>query len=259
MTILMKGCPRGGGYARQPLIPMNHPRSTFCLGLVLLVAAAPVFAAFESARIAPGSALPQYPSSLTLAGITKGYAVVAVSIDTEGKVQDSLVLAYTQPQLARASLAAVNDWVFIPARLDGAAVPVRTELRFDFTVEGAVISSNLTNHFFFDNFDHLGDGAPAYRPSRVAELDQLPVRVAGDSPRYDTKAAKAGVRGRVEVHFYIDEQGGVRLPAVSAGTDYYLMEQAVAAVRHWRFAPPTSHGRPVLIAAAQEFDFGDAR
>jgi hypothetical protein len=28
------------------------------------------------------------------------------------------------------------------------------------------------------------------------------------------------------------------------------------AVRGWKFEAPTARGRPVLIAAAQEFDFG---
>ncbi len=239
------------------IIPMKNLRSL--LSLVLLAAAVPAFAQFESARIARDNPMPQYPGGLTLAGITKGYAVVAVSIDAEGKVQDSLVLAYTQPQFARATLEVVNRWVFIPAKLDGAAVPVRTELRFDFTLEGAVITTNVTNHFLFDHFEGMGDNAAVYQPGHANQLDQPIVRVAGEAPQYALKAAKAGIQGKVEVHFYIDEQGGVRLPAISAGTNPYLMEQAVTAVRHWKFAPLTSNGRPVLIAAAQEFNFGDAR
>ena len=101
--------------------PMNNLRSLLCLAL--LAAAVPAFAQFESARISSDNPMPQYPAGLTLSGITKGYAVVAVSVDAEGKVQDSLVLAYTQPQFARATLEVVNKWIFIPARLDGAAVP----------------------------------------------------------------------------------------------------------------------------------------
>jgi len=50
------------------------------------------------------------------------------------------------------------------------------------------------------------------------------------------------------------------MPAIAtAGEHPYLAEQAVLAVRHWKFAPPTSKGRPVLVAAAQEFDFGGDR
>jgi TonB family protein len=239
------------------IIAMKNLCSLLCT--ILLAAAGPAFAQFESARIPSDNPLPQYPSGLTLAGITKGYAVVAVSIDAEGKVQDSLVLAYTQPQFARATLDAVNRWIFIPAKLDGAPVPVRTELRFDFSIEGAVITANVTNHFLFDKFENVGDNAVAYQPGRADQLDQPVVRISGDAPQYAMNAAKAGIQGKVQVHFYIDEQGGVRLPAISAGTNPYLMEQAVTAIRHWKFAPPTRNGRPVLVAAAQEFDFGGAR
>ena len=230
------------------------------LTLVLLVAAVPAFAQFESARIATGNPMPQYPGALTLAGITRGSAVVALSIDAEGKVQDSLVLAYTQPQFARAVSEVVNLWTFVPARLDGAAVPVQTELRFDFTLEGAVITANITNHFLFDGFEHAGDNAVTYQPGRADQLDSSPVKLSGSAPKYPANAAKEGVRGKVHVRFYIDENGDVRMPAIeSAGEHPYLAEQAVTAIRQWKFAPPTSKGRPVLVAAAQEFDFGGDR
>jgi len=57
------------------------------------------------------------------------------------------------------------------------------------------------------------------------------------------------------VYFYIDEKGAVRMPAVDASANPYLSDIAVAAVREWRFEPPTSRGKPVLIAASQEFNF----
>jgi outer membrane biosynthesis protein TonB len=60
----------------------------------------------------------------------------------------------------------------------------------------------------------------------------------------------------VQVHFYIDEKGVVRMPAVQNGPHPYLMEMAVEAMKGWKFEPPTSRGRPVLVAAAQTFEFG---
>jgi len=237
---------------------MKTFRALFCLAL--LAAGVPAFAQFESAKIAPSNPMPQYPGALTLAGITKGSAVVALSIDAEGKVQDSLMLAYTQPQFARAVSEVVNRWIFVPARLDGVTVPVQTELRFDFTLEGAVITANITNHFLFDGFENAADNAVTYQPVRADQLDTSPVKLFGTAPKYAVNAAKEGVRGKVHVRFYIDENGDVRMPAIAtAGEHPYLAEQAVLAVRQWKFAPPTSKGRPVLVAAAQEFDFGGDR
>jgi TonB family protein len=227
----------------------------------LLVPAVPALAQFESARLAPDNAMPPFPAALQMAGITRGYAVVAVSIDAEGKVQESLVLAETHPHIARTALAALRDWQFRPARLDGLPVPVQTEVRIDFTLEGAVITSNAVNHFFFDGFENAGDLSASRQLCPANQLDRAPQRLAGDAPQYALDAGKAGIAGHVQVHFYIDENGNVRMAGAQpvAGTHPYLMEQAVRAVRAWKFEPPTSRGRPVVVAAVQEFDFGGGR
>jgi TonB family protein len=222
----------------------------------LLLPAATGLAQFESARLHPDNLMPAYPPSLQMAGITRGFAIVAMSIDTEGKVQDAMVLAHTQPRLAETALEAVRGWRFIPAKLDGTPVPVQTELKIEFSLEGAVISTNLLNHFFFDNLSNTGDMTVVTALCRPERLDQLPQREKGGSPGYATAAAKDGVAGRVQVHFYIDERGEVRFACAEPAGHPYLMEQAVEAVRQWKFAPPTSRGRPVMVAAVQEFNFG---
>lgn len=234
--------------------------SRFAFGFLLLLAAAlPAPAAFQSAQPGPDNPQPQFPAALTAEGITRGRALVAISIDETGRVKDMLPLAYSNIRFARASMEALQDWRFTPAQVDGQPVPVQTEMSFDYTLEGAVISTNVLNHFFFDNFDDIGDYALVYRPAAPERLDGPPVRVAGEDPRYAKAAAKNGVRGRVQVRFYIDEHGGVRLPAVANPADPYLMEQAVGAVRTWKFSPVTSRGRPVLVIARQDFDFGGDR
>lgn len=222
----------------------------------LLLPAVPVLAQFESARFHPDNSLPAYPPSLTMAGITKGYAITVVSIDPEGKVQDAMVLAHTNQRLAETALAAVRGWRFLPAKLDGEAVPVQVELKIDFSLEGAVISSNLINHFFFDGMANAGDLAIQTALCPPERLDRLPERMDAPAPHYATTAAKEGVGGRVQVHFYIDERGEVRFACAEPVGHPYLMEQAVLAVRRWKFAPPTSRGRPVMVAAVQEFNFG---
>jgi len=247
----------GGPRVYAPVNPSRIMKANHMLSLLIaVVGAIPVPAAFQSVQVSPDNNMPQYPGSLLMAGITRGYAVIAVSIDAEGKLRDALPLAYTQPELARTSLAAVREWSFIPAALDGARVPVQTEIRFDYTVHGAVITTNAMNHFFFDSFENVGDTAWAYRPGRPDRLDAPLVRVAGNAPKYAHEALRAGITGTVQVHFYVDETGEVRMPAVAEVTNPYLMEQAMAAVRGWKFTPPTIRGNPVLIAASQDFHFG---
>lgn len=216
-------------------------------------------AAFESAQLLPDNVMPQFPSAMLMDGVTQGRAVIAVTIDATGRVRDTLPLAYSHLRFARTSEEALRDWRFAPARYDGQAVPVQVELNFDYTAEGAVITSNITNHFLFDRFDNIMGGTLVYRPGKPTQLDRPPVRVSGTAPQYARAAAKDGLQGRVRVRFYIDEKGEVRQPAVASDAHPYLAEQAVNAVREWKFEPVTSHGQPVLVQAEQEFDFGGDR
>jgi len=193
-----------------------------------------------------------------MAAVARGQVSPGTMIDKSSadRVKDMLPLAYTNDRFARTSMDVLREWRFTPARLDGLTVPVQLELTFDYTLEGAVISSNLTDHYLFDRFEYAGDNALSYQPVGAKNTDHAPVRVSGAAPAYAVDAEQAGVHGHVTVRFYIDEKGEVRLPAVTTTADPYLMEQAVTAVRTWKFEPVTRRGHPVLVVAQQEFNFG---
>ena len=217
-------------------------------------------AALESVKYDPENVAPRFPLPLEVDGITLGHAIISISVNAEGRLTDWLVLGYTHELLAKSCVKALQEWRFIPARLDGVPVPAQVTLTFDFFREGAVITSGITEHFLYGGLDELaGQGRYAYRLRSSRELDHAPVRVSSTAPKYALAAARDGVSGRVQVSFYIDEQGAVRMPAVEASAHPYLAEQAVTALRGWKFEPPTSHGRRVLIAASQEFDFNGSK
>lgn len=231
-------------------------KPTALLAGALLLAAVQATAAFQSAQLLPDNRQPQYPVALSMEGITRGRALVSASIDATGRVTDTLVLAYTNDRFAHNAVDVLKDWRFAPARLDGEAVPVQTEILFDYTLTGAVITTNICDHFLFDRFENAGDHRLVYQPGDARRLDAVPVKLEGAAPSYATLAEKEGVRGHVRVRFYIDETGAVRQPAIASPAHPYLAEQAVAAVRTWKFRPATERGRPVLIAASQDFAFG---
>ena len=237
---------------------MNPSRVLLC-SLLLAASALAASAAFQSVQMVFGNPMPIYPASLKIDGITRGRAVLAVSVDADGHVKEMLPLAYTHERFAHASMDALRDWQFVPGRLDGEAVPVQIELTFEYTLQGAVISSNIEDHYLFDRFEYAGPNALSYHPVGAKSTDHAPVRVSGAAPSYAIDAEKAGVRGNVTVRFYIDEKGAVRLPAITTTANPYLMEQAMTAVKTWKFEPVTSKGRPVLVVAQQEFNFGDGK
>lgn len=227
------------------------------ISLVILagvLAGAPLSAAIESIKI-DATPLPQYSPSMQMDGVTSGQVVFAIDVDATGVLTDLLVLGYTHRGLVEPCRTALKQWKITPAKIDGAPVAVQTELTINFTAEGVIISSTPVI-YLEQRVRELFGYQMKNRPKTVSELDRIPARVNTVTPVYAKDAEADGVRGKVQVHFYIDSTGTVRMPAVDANAHPYLAQAAVAAVREWKFEVPTANGKPVLIAARQDFEFG---
>lgn len=226
----------------------------FALWLVF-AAATPLMAAFVPVKIDAENVLPEFPLVLLNEGVSEGEVVMALSIDASGKLGDSLVLAYTHKPFVRACEEALKGWKFTPARFDGEAVGVHTVLTFNFR-RGAYVESNIHNI----NNNYLSGRFSQHMSRRLiafAQLDRPPVPISTVNPKYALQARERGVSGSVRVRFYIDEDGVVRLPSVSSTAHPYLADLAVEALRDWRFQPGLYRGRPALVAATQDFHFGN--
>ncbi len=222
--------------------------------LLAALAAAPLSAAVESVKVEP-TFVPRLCPAMEMEGITRAKLVVAVAVDETGRLTETMVLGYTHPAFAKAGLEALKEWKFTPARIDGQPVATQTALTIEYSAEGVVVSRGS----LLDVDQHLQQAfGPRFakRALRANELDRVPVRVNAESPRYAKQAAEQGVKGTVQVYFYIDETGAVRMPSVGLGGDPYLAQSAVEAVRAWRFEPPTRRGQPAIVAARQMFRFG---
>jgi TonB family protein len=214
-------------------------------------------AAVESVKIEP-TYVPFFNPVLLSRGITEGQVALVIDVSAEGQMTDWLVLGYTDREMVNYCVEALKDWTITPARVDGQPVPAQVGLTIKVTAEGVVISSS--GQQIVDNTLRRLLGNPVKSQiSSGRELDRVPARVSSVAPKYAEAAAKQGVRGKVQVHFYIDDKGAVRMPSVDAGAQPYLSDIAVNAVREWKFEPPTSRGKPVLVAASQEFDFSSAK
>src|SRR5262245_35641042 len=75
-------------------------------------------------------------------------------------------------------------------------------------------------------------------------------------PNYTREAREHIVQGKVLVEFAVDTSG---LPAnivVLRPLGFGLDEQAVRAMKEWRFSPGTNNGQTVPVYATVEFNFG---
>lgn len=224
--------------------------------LGLVVAAAPVRAELE-AMVVQVTKEPEMPAILLHNGLREGRVIVAVGVGADGRLTDSLVLAASHKELIQPTVEALKEWQFKPARRDGQPIAAQQELTINIYMTGAMVSRTnmeLVQDLFEQNAGRRYD----YQMCSAREVDVPLTAINQVNPKYAGEAQRLGVGGKVRVHFYVDEQGGVRMPAVVAETHPYLSAAAVEAMRNWKFAPPTRRGRPVLVAAVQEFDFGSA-
>lgn len=192
-----------------------------------------------------------YPPSMLYSGIHSGEVRIAIGVDEKGRLTDFLVTGYTEKGFVDGVVAAIKRWTYEPARTSGRAQSARAEVLFIFKDQGVIVQRlpGATEREFLSG---MMQGSYAYAPCRLRDLDRIPTPVHVVSP-----ATNFGNEAHdVTVEFYIDEQGQVRMAAVSreAADDIYSAA-AVAAVEQWRFEPPLRKGRPVLVLVQEEFKF----
>jgi len=198
---------------------------------------------------------PIFPYHLTQVGVTKGEARIAISTSVAGKLEEYLVVGYTDREFADAAVAAIKEWTFEPARLNGEPVATTAELIFYFEARGTVVSSATAADILEAQVRRIIDGRYVYHPCTMRELDRIPLPLVTVHPQYPLQLAEKGVKGRVTIDFFIDETGAVRMPTGSAEDNNVLTGLAIDALSKWKFEPPTSRGRAVLVRASQVFNF----
>ena len=85
----------------------------------------------------------------------------------------------------------------------------------------------------------------------------MPVVLSEVKPDYTPEAKKQGIQGTVELSVVVNDDGTVGEVKVSKSLDdqYGLDEQAVIAMKKWRFRPGTKDGKPVPVQVTVEMSF----
>jgi TonB family protein len=196
-----------------------------------------------------------YPLAAAAESIHHGEVQAMLSIADDGTLTDFLLLGCSHQAFAQALAEALPEYRFSPARVRGEPTPVRMPVTFSFEHSGSVVSmsgSESLSNYIANLTDHRGliswicPGDRLDRPLAVLE---------SPSPAYPQELVMRGETGEVTIDFFIDGLGRVRVPAADALTHPSFGREAVAALRRWRFEPPTSRGEPVIVHVVQTFRF----
>jgi TonB family protein len=101
------------------------------------------------------------------------------------------------------------------------------------------------------------DGVPPGLPERLDGVPLLPPEVVEYTtpPLYSDEARQRGIEGVVVVHARVDADGQVGHARIARGLGYGLDQNALVALRQWRFRAGTRGGVPIATDAEIEVEF----
>ena len=102
------------------------------------------------------------------------------------------------------------------------------------------MSSNGVSVQVFDIADNFDDMI-----FEISDLDQAPVPLVRIAPVYPPELKRNRVQGTVNVVFIVDELGNVKRPSIEKSSNREFNENALKAVRQWKFEPGEKDSKKV--------------
>lgn len=231
---------------KTPLLALNRILLASTLAFAPLAFGDPQPPARPSLVHAP---LPAFPDSLKNQPIYQGSALVGCIIDSDGSVVEVWSMEASHTAFANSAEAAVREWRYAKAA-DSEKPAIRTDaVQIHFSLSGALVSQTQ-----FEASKSLLNGHKNQLPPVYDQLpagSRRPALLEGTNP----KPVPGRPGGAVDVEFFVDSEGRVRLPLALRSSDPALAEAAVSAVRRWRFEAPRVEDKPASLRMRWSFKF----
>jgi TonB family protein len=204
---------------------------------------------------------PKYPKEALKAG-TEGSVELKAVIGADGKTHDLTVIKGI-PIFAPSTLDAVRKWRFHPAVVRGAPVETtyKVEMKYELILQEAIPSVVLESPQPIapappEPAGHVQSTleGPVYRVSKAAGVIAPEVIYQVD-PEFSEEARKANESGTVEIALVVGTDGAPRNLRILCSGWSSLNENALSAVKRWKFKPGTKDGQPVMVEVQVEVEF----
>jgi TonB family protein len=203
---------------------------------------------------------PKYPPDAVRQGMA-GQVEVRVSVATDGRTKDIEVLG-DDSQFSKSAVAAIRKWRFRPVTAEGHPTdtiykvhvrfnPLLREANSDVEVESPASHLSLPPLPVNANEDNLG--ARIYRESDPGVI--APKQMYSPEPEFSEKARQAKEQGTVMIVLVVAADSLPQNVRVACSSAPDLNENAIEAVKRWKFAPGTKDGKPVPVKLLIEVSF----
>jgi len=233
-----------------------------CLVSVPIAAGAPQVA--ESGVYKPGQGVaapvlvkefkPQYTAEAMRARV-QGAVTLECVVQPDGTVGEARVTKALEPGLDREAIKAVKQWRFKPGTKDGKAVPVRVTLEMAFTLRDTPTQPLFPVRPLVPGGESSKGQPLAAGVYKPGDGVSAPVMVKEVRPQYNPEAMRAKIEGSVTLECVVQIDGAVGEVHVTKSLDPGLDEEAIKAVKQWRFEPGTKDGKPVPVRITLEMTF----
>lgn len=186
---------------------------------------------------------PRYPKD-ALRRAQDGKVEVRVVVGADGKIRDLNALN-GEPEFSRAAMAEIRKWRFHP------------DMDHEHPVEATYKIQVRFNHLLREaNSDvELESPLPEFRVTSAAPGVVAPKGIYTPEPEFSDEARKAKHQGNVGLSLVVGTDGLPQDLKVTCSSVPENNENALAAVRKWKFAPGTKDGKPVAAPANVEVSF----
>ena len=213
-----------------------------------------------SAPVVVKEVKPQYTAEAMRARV-QGVVTLECVVQPDGAVGEARVTKALNPGLDEEAIKAVRQWRFKPGRKEGKAVPVRVTLEVTFTLRDTPAAGGAAKPPLFP-IGPLTPGGTGARSQPEAPLVykpgagvSAPVLVREVKPKYTAEAKDAKIQGVVTLECVVQPDGTIGDVNVTKPLDAGLDEEAIKAVKQWRFEPGKKDGKPVPVLITLEMTF----
>jgi TonB family protein len=198
---------------------------------------------------------PQYTADAMRARV-QGVVTLECVVQPDGAIGEARVTKALNTDLDQEAIKAVRQWRFKPGRKDGKPVPVLVTLEVTFTLRDTPAAGGATKPPLFPVRPLTpGDEGATPLVDKPGAGVSAPVVVKEVKPQYTPDAKDARIQGAVTLECVVRVDGTIGDVKVLKSLDAGLDEEAIKAVKQWRFEPGTKHGKPVPVLVTLEMTF----